>query len=224
MSSRYMMHTYTQTHVGHIWSTHGTRVVFIFTSTHLKRTHSVNHGAHSHFYIFGTGRVHTETHTRHAYANLYGHTWIHIKQLHTCRACANRTHTCRAQRYTVRDAPALKTHTPISQIHTPKDLLGQTTLSPWDIFEHTYGTQSHTPHTPVGQTDEEYILPLGLACCSSLPSGHDRALAPSDGPLSVCSGFPFIFEIRPQEISELRNKMDTEGGMCYSRLRKANKT
>lgn len=130
MSSRYMMHIYTQTHVGHIWSTHGTRVVFIFTSTHLKRTHSVNHGAHSHFYIFGTGRVHTETHTRHAYANLYGHTWIHIKQLHTCRACANRTHTCRAQRYTVRDAPALKTHTPISQIHTPKDLLGQTTLSP----------------------------------------------------------------------------------------------
>ena len=126
----HVMHTNTQTHVGYIWSTRGTRVVFIFALTHLKHTHTFNHGAHSHFYILGRGRVYTETHTRHAYANLYGHTWMHIKRLHTCRACANSIHTCKAQRYTVRYAPALRTHTPVSQIHTPKDLLGQITLSP----------------------------------------------------------------------------------------------
>lgn len=113
-----VMHTYTQTYVGYIWSTHGTRVVFIFTLTYLKHTHSVNHGAHSHFYILGTGRVHTETHTRHAYANLYGHIWMHIKQLNTCRACANRTHKSRAQRYTVRYAPTLRTHTFVSDTHS----------------------------------------------------------------------------------------------------------
>lgn len=65
---------------------------------------------------------------------------------------------------------------------------------------------------------------LRTSLLSQFSNGHNRALAPSGGSLSVCSGSSFLYPWnQASEGSELRNKMDTQDGMCYSSLFKANK-
>lgn len=152
----------------------------------------------------------THTHMRHAYANLCGHTWMHIK--HNC--------TFTYIEYT-------EMHTQIYSYpwaHTPKDLNKQpppTTLR--HIWTHLWDTCTGPTHPYGTHSDEEHSVSLRPVSCPSLSSRHNRALAP------ICSGLyqfalPLYAWNQASESSELRNKMDTQGGMCYSRLYHSNKT
>lgn len=163
------------------------RVGFTFTLTHLEHTNSVNHGAHSH--ILGTGRVHMHRHMRHADANLCVQTHIDANTAHPQGTYTQDIYTQGTLRYTVRCV--LPGHTLLSLRYT---LLR--TYWDKDTFEHLIHLNTpmgHTCPTALCDTLMRNTLPVGLSGCPSLPSGHDRALAPSAGPLSVCSGSPFLY-------------------------------
>lgn len=133
-----------------------------------------------------------------SYVNLYVWTYMHAykTQLHT------QIHIGHAEMH-IQICSTPKTYT-LSLRCTFKDLLGQTTLSLWDTFEHTCGTHPCGTHS-----DPEHMLTLRTNLLSQLSNWAQRALASSDRPLSVCSGFPFLYPWnQASEGSELRNKMN----------------
>lgn len=92
------------------------------------------------------------------------------------------------------------------------------------ILTHLWGTLTCPIHPYGAHSDSEHMLPLEPTSCPSFPSGHIPVLAPPGGPLSVCSGPPFLYPWnQTSESSELKDKMDTQDGMCYSSLFNANK-
>ena len=186
-------------HMGH------TCGIYFLIDTLGTHTHSVCHGAHSHLHMLGTGRVHT--YTLEACLCKFGHTWMHIKQLHS--------HIC--VEYT-------EMHTQIYSYpwaHTPKDLNKQ----PLHLEIHLNTSMGHThrPHTSLWDT---FWWTHGIPKTSQLSQSFKEA---QEGTGPIWWGlYQFALRLYPwnqtSRSSKLRNKMDTQGGMCYSRLHHSNRT
>lgn len=161
--------------------TRDTHVGYAFTLAHLEHTHSINHRAHSHLHILGTGRVHIHRLICGMLMQICvcGHTWLHI-------TITAQSHTHRAYWDAYSDMLIPPGHTFLSLRYISLRIYLDKQPSHLETYLNTPMGHTHMPTHPYGtHSDTEHILLLGPASCPSLPSEHNSAPAPSGGPLSL---------------------------------------